>query len=63
MALWPLVAPLANSEGEVDGAVAKHVIIACNSASVRKEGAIGLIECFCQDVKKRRDSYAHGRPV
>lgn len=58
MALWPLVAPLSGSSGAVDGAVARHVIIACNSASVRKEGAIKLIEAFCQDIASRPEAYS-----
>ncbi|WP_170122201.1 glutamate cyclase domain-containing protein [Breoghania corrubedonensis] len=47
MALWPMIMPLANSNGELDGKVAENVIIACNSASVRKEGAVDLMAKFC----------------
>ena len=50
MALWPLIAPLSNSNGENDGRIAEKVIIACNSASVRKEGAVELMKQFCKGV-------------
>ncbi|MEO9968885.1 MAG: glutamate cyclase domain-containing protein [Hyphomonadaceae bacterium] len=50
MALWPLIMPLANSDGVKDGKVAENVIIACNSASVRKEGAVDLMAKFCADL-------------
>lgn len=50
MALWPLISPLANSEGKLDGKVAEHVVIACNSASVRKGPALALIEGFCKNI-------------
>ena len=57
MALWPLVAPLAGSDGEVGSTVAKNVIIACNSASVRKTSAVELIGRFCEDVATRGHAY------
>jgi hypothetical protein len=47
MALWPLVMPLANKEGLNDGHIVDHVVIACNSASVRKEGAVEMMAEFC----------------
>ncbi|MEI2384470.1 glutamate cyclase domain-containing protein [Breoghania sp. JC706] len=52
MALWPMIMPLANSKGEMDGRVAENVIIACNSASVRKEGAVDLMAKFCAELAK-----------
>lgn len=50
MALWPLVAPLADRDGKADGHIAESVIIACNSASVRREGALELMTKFCAEV-------------
>ncbi|PTW56630.1 glutamate racemase [Breoghania corrubedonensis] len=54
MALWPLIAPLTNAQGEIDGHIAEHVIIACNSASVRKDDAIALMKEFCAAVAEGR---------
>lgn len=51
MALWPMIMPLANGDGNDDGKVAENVIIACNSASVRKENAIKLMAQYCNAVQ------------
>lgn len=52
MALWPLIMPLADDSGAFDGRVAENVIIACNSASVRKEGAVALMVDFVLKAEK-----------
>lgn len=52
MALWPLIMPLADDSGATDGRVAENVIIACNSASVRKEGAVALMVNFVLKAKE-----------
>ena len=57
MVLWPLIAPLKNNEGHYDRLVARNVIVACNSASVRKPEAIKLIAQFCQAVEDRPDDF------
>ena len=59
MVLWPLIAPLKNREGGYDALqVAEHVIIACNSASVRVEGALQLIKTLCDEVRENPKNYA-----
>jgi hypothetical protein len=57
MVLWPLIAPLNDKKGEQGQDVADHVIIACNTASVRKEGAIELIKEFLKGYEENKAEY------
>lgn len=56
MILDPMIHPVAGAAGKAD-AVADHVIIACNSASVRMDGALPKIEQYVADVKANPGNY------